>query len=121
LICFPEAWEAMKDRIQKLSGRKEIVRPGIAIEFTGSFQWENSHGQSFILTDILRYKSPPALPEDRKSRKVKMPRSKKVTKEDVDDLSAEDLAEELEEEILDSGMSTIDDEDDVIDSVEENI
>lgn len=112
LLCFPEAWAAMKTRIEKeLSGGKQKVEPTLAIRFLGSFQWENDHATSFVLSDILDYKAAPRLPDDRKSKKVKMPRGKKVKPEEVEELTKEELFELLEEEILDEGMDNIESED----------
>lgn len=108
MLCFPEAWEGMKTRIEKeLSGGKQSVEPGIAIRFLGSFQWENEHSTSFVLSDILDYKSAPSLPEDRSSKKVKMPRATKLKA--LSDLSKEELLTELEDEALDNGFSSIED------------
>jgi DNA polymerase-3 subunit alpha len=114
LLCFPEAWESMKIRIEKeLSGYPyaQKIEPGIAIRFLGQFQWENEHSTSFILSDILEYKAPPCLPKDRASKKVKMSRSKKVTKEEIEQLDKEELLEKLEDEMLDAGISTVDEDD----------
>ena len=107
LLCFPEAWEGMVSRLKELSGGKQEVVPGIAIRFLGLFQWENEHSTSFVLSDILDYKAPPSLPEDRSSKKVKMPRAKKVNPQDVECKSKEELFEELEDESLDDGMTSL--------------
>lgn len=116
LLCFPEAWDGMKARIKELSSSKQEIEPGIAIRFLGSFQWENEHSTSFVLSDILDYKAPPSLPEDRSSKKVKMPRVKAKAK-DVEDMEKEDLLFVLEDEMLGDGISTVNDLDD-IDAVE---
>jgi hypothetical protein len=115
LLCFPEAWEAMKVRIEKeLSGGKQKIETGIAIRFLAQFQWENEHSTSFILTDILDYKTPPCLPEDRKSKKVKMPRSKRASKEEIEQMTIEEAVEKLEDEMLEDGISTIEDDDELL-------
>ncbi len=112
VIAFPEAWEGMQQRIERELGRgKQKVEPGIAIYFSGSFQWENAHTNSFILGDILDYRPIPALPADLKSRKVKMPRGSKLSKKEIDELEKEDLVEQLEEEMVDEGVSPIFDDD----------
>ena len=111
LICFPEAWEGMKHRIEKeLSRGNQKITTGVAIRFLGLFQWETENSVSFVLNDILDFKSPPALPADRSSRKVKMPREKKVTSKDVKTMSKEDLFVELEDEALDDGVSDLGEE-----------
>lgn len=109
LLCFPEAWEGMKDRFKELSGGKQDIKTGVAIRFLGLFQWENEHATSFVLSDILNYKAPPSLPDDRSSKKVKMPRAKKVSAEDVKSMTEEELLDELEDESLGEGMSSVDD------------
>jgi len=110
LLCFPEAWEMMKQRIEReLSGGKQAVEPGVAIRFLGSFQWENEASTSFVLSDILAYKAPPSMPEDRASRKVKMPRANKLKAEEASTLDQGDLLERLENEMLDDGYSFIND------------
>lgn len=106
LLCFPEAWENMKERIKELSGNKQEIEAGIAIRFLGSFQWENENSTSFVLSDILDYKAPPSLPEDRSSKKVKMPRTKTKAK-DIEDMPQEEMLDVLEDEMLGDGISTV--------------
>lgn len=115
LLAFPEAWESMKIRIEKdLSGGKQKIEPGIAIRFLAQFQWENEHSTSFILSDILDYKAPPCLPEDRASKKVKMARLKKATREELEELTKEELLDILEDEMLADGIPTVDEDGDLI-------
>jgi DNA polymerase III subunit alpha len=110
LLCFPEAWEGMKVRIEKeLSGGKQKIELGLAIQFLAQFQWENEHSTSLILSDILSFKAPPSLPEDRASKKVKMPRTKRLSKEELLELSKNELLDKLEDEMLEEGISTVDD------------
>lgn len=116
LLCFPEAWDGMKSRLKELSGNKQEVEPGIAIRFLGSFQWENEASTSFVLSDILDYKAPPSLPEDRASKKVKMPRAKTKAK-DLNEMELEEMLDVLEDEMLGEGLSTVNDPED-IDSTE---
>lgn len=108
LLCFPEAWADMKDRIEKqLHGGNQKIEPGLAIRFLGQFQWENDHTTSFVLSDILDCRKKPELPEDRKSRKVKMPRTKKVDKKEAEKLDEEELVMELEGEMVENGIVEI--------------
>lgn len=109
LICFPEAWEIMKNRIKELSGGFQIIEAGIGIRFLASFQWENENSISFVLSDILDFKPKPSLPEDRSSKKVKMPRIKTKAK-DIKKLEQEEMFLALEDEMLGNGISTIDSE-----------
>lgn len=108
LLCFPEAWKGMKTRIKdELSGGKQNIEVGLAIKFLALFQWENESSVSFILNEVLDYKVPPQVPEDRKSRSVKIPRTNKVNLDEIKKLSKEDLIETLEEEMLDAGLEII--------------
>ncbi len=116
LLCFPEAWDGFKTRLKELSGNKQDIEPGIAIQFLGSFQWENENSTSFVLSDILSYKAPPSLPEDRASKKVKMPRTKTKAK-DLNEMKPEEMLDVLEDEMLGDGLSTVNDPED-IDSTE---
>jgi DNA polymerase-3 subunit alpha len=108
LLCFPEAWKSMKSRIKdELSGGKQNIETGLAIRFLALFQWENESSVSFILNEVLNYKTPPQVPEDRKSRSVKIPRTSKLNLNEIQKLSKEDLIDTLEEEMLDEGLETI--------------
>jgi len=110
LLCFPEAWGSFKERV-KMLGKGLEIEAGLAIRFLGNFQWENDHMTSFVLTDVLDVKGPPKLPEDKKAKKVKMPRGKRVVAEEVAELSKEELMDKLEEEVVDDGLVGVDDED----------
>jgi len=111
LLCFPEAWEGMKVRVEK--ELKQKIEGGLAIRFLAQFQWENENSTSFILTDILDCKAAPKMPEDRESKKVKMPRLKKLKGEEVEKMEPEELMETLEDEMLDDGISTVDEDEDI--------
>lgn len=113
VLAFPESWEAMQDRIgRELSGGKFKIQPGLAIYFRGSFQWEGGGMQySFVMGDIMDCMGAPALPADLKSRKVSMPRGKKA-KVEIDKIDKEDLLDKLEDDLIEQGMLTIDEDDD---------
>lgn len=113
VIAFPSTWEAAKERVEKeLSGGKSEIKEGIAVCFNGAFQWESEHVYSFILGDILSYKDSPKIPKSLKSKSVKIPRKSKVKKSDIENMSKEELSEELEDEMLFEGKSTFNTEDD---------
>lgn len=99
-VAFPDGWDRAKSRIEKeLSGGKSKFDVGIALFFNGAFQWENENTYSFILGDILSYKDSPSLPKDKKAKSVKIPRKTKVSKKEVKEMSSQDLAEALDEEM----------------------
>ena len=129
LICFPEAWENAKERIKSLqkgfkkrieSKGSDKLEPGVALYLTGQFQWENTHTYSLILNDIIAYKPSPALPSDLKSRKVRMPRGAKTNldKQEIVNLSPDEFVDVLEDIMIESGISSIDDDEDTIDPFE---
>lgn len=109
IVAFPERWEYIRDRAATEFGSKSKFEEGVAISFDGVFQYENEHTQSFIINDILDFRPAPGLPDDLKSRKVKMPRSPR--KKDVKKLNKETLAEELEDELVEDGIDSVYDED----------
>ena len=110
VVAFPQSWEDIQLRIKERSGGKDKFEPGIALKIVGSFQWENEHTYSFIIDDILEHKPAPALPDDLKARKVRMPRAKRA-KKNIENLDKEVLAEELEDELIEDGVSPVDEED----------
>jgi DNA polymerase-3 subunit alpha len=112
MVCFPEAWANANERINKLSKGKFKMEPGIALYLKGQFQWENELTYSFILGDIISYKAPPALPKEMKSQKVKMPRAKKrnLSKEEILNLSQEEFVNELEDILIDDGISSVEED-----------
>lgn len=115
VLAFPEAWKNAQERIEKeLSCGKHKFEAGIAIYFTGNFQYENEYNYIFILNDIIDYKEEPELPTDLKSRKVKMPRGKSIKEEinNVEDLNENELIDALENKMTDEGYSFDDDEND---------
>jgi DNA polymerase III alpha subunit len=119
ILAFPETWEKIQDRVQRElrdDKRKLKLEPGLAIFFNGTFQWENQHEYSFVIDDIIGCKGPPALPEDLKSKKVKMPRAtRSVKKKDLEEMDKEDLLEQIENDLIEQGASPIDEDDDRFD------
>jgi DNA polymerase III alpha subunit len=106
LLCFPEAWDGLKSRVEKeLSRGKSKVEPGIAIRIICSFQWESESITSLILSDVIDYCDPPQVPKDRKSKKLKLPRKTSLKNNDLEELSKEELVDILESEMIDEGYS----------------
>jgi len=103
-IAFPDTWVHIQKRIyEDLSGRSAKLDVGLAVAMTGSFQHENEHVHSFIIDDILDIQESPALPKDRDSKSIKLPRKKKV-KEDPEKLEKEELAEIMEDDMIQEGF-----------------
>jgi DNA polymerase-3 subunit alpha len=116
-VAFPTDWQNIQDVIEELSAGKHKISTGLAIKFKGSFYRENEHTSQFIITDISGYKAAPELPKDLKSKKVKMPRASRSSKKEIEKLSTKELAEELEDELIEDGVSTIDSDEDEYDDL----
>lgn len=113
MLVFPEAWVAAQDRVKELSGGKSKIEDGLAIHFTGLFQWEGPDNYSFVLTDILNFKGQPEIPkDDLKGKKIKMPTAKGISKEKAELLTEDELEDQIEDEMINNGFSNIDEEDD---------
>jgi DNA polymerase-3 subunit alpha len=110
LVCFPDAWDAAKERIEKSYINKTKIQPGLAIQVNGMFQWESENSPSIILDEVITFCPAPVAPKDKKSRKVKMPKLNKFIEIEAEtgfeDVSKEELAEALEEEISDEGLES---------------
>lgn len=102
IIAFPDSWDNVQNRIKSLSAGRDVLSPGVAIYFTGAYQYENELSVSFIIDDILDYQPIPKLPSDIKSRKVKMPRAKRDIK--IDEIDQVSLSNLLEEEMIEDGL-----------------
>jgi DNA polymerase III alpha subunit len=112
LVCFPEAWDAAKERIEKSYKGKAKIQPGLAIRVNGQFQWESENAPSIILDETIEFCEAPLPPKDKKARKVKMPKLNKFIQDEVEEMDKEELAEALETEILfDLGEDSSMDED----------
>lgn len=108
IVAFPDALKKLEERLKDLSGGKQKLEAGIALDIVGDFQWENESTYSFILEDMFDYKPGPSLPEDLKAKKIKMPRKAKEV--DIETMNKEELAEELEDEMIEDGISSVEDE-----------
>jgi DNA polymerase-3 subunit alpha len=119
VVAFPNDWHHIQERVTKeLAERKgDKLQEGVAIQFGGSLQFESEHAYSFIINEIYRYQGVPGLPDDLKSRKIKLPRTKKSAKE-MDKLTDEEWAQEAENELIDEGVTPIDEESEDMDSFE---
>ncbi len=105
VVIFPDTLEKIEDYLRSTSGKKIELSPGMVIKFSG--QISKYEGElSVSLDDIFDFKLTPPLPENLESQKVTIPRTKKKIdlKENLD-IDQDELLEEVEDEIINEGMS----------------
>lgn len=114
MTCFPDGWIKLQDRCLELSNNKHNFEPGIGLYINGNLNWYEGE-ISLIFEDLAKFSPPPQLPKDLKAKKVTLPKQprSKVTKKNNEELERTILLDELEEELIDSGHSDLDDEDNV--------
>lgn len=106
LTVFPKQWEDLKNRVKILTSGNAQFEPGVAIYASGQLNWYEGD-ISIIFDELLRCVPPPPLPADLKPKKVSM-RSLRSSKK-IAEIDAEELLEEIEDELVDEGFSTEDD------------
>jgi DNA polymerase-3 subunit alpha len=114
MTCFPDGWTRFQEDVSKFLGKGLKLEPGIGIHVTGDLQWFD--GSLSLLFSEVSYAVPaPQLPDDLKPRKVSMPklRLSKQDKEELEDKDNEytdpsDFLEEMEDELIESGLIDID-------------
>lgn len=108
MTCFPDGLIKLKNRCLELSNNKHPVDVGCGLIINGNISWYNGE-ISIIFDDVVKFTPPTPLPADLKSKKVKMvkPKSKKKKTNSCERTL---LLDELEEELIESGHSDLDDE-----------
>lgn len=106
VTVFPDSLEDMESKIKRLY-KKELTI-GAAVNISGYINWYNEE-VSFTYDDLKEYRSSPALPEDRESRKVKLPRAKKK-KVKATEIDPDAHLEEVEDELVEEGVVDVDDD-----------
>lgn len=112
MSVFPKVWPDFKKRVKQLLKNKGELAVGLALSVKIKLNWYNSE-VGMVFDDLLRVAESPALPSDLKHRKVSMKitgRKKKI-EEPVEDLNAEDVLEEVEDEMVEEGFLDMHDED----------
>jgi DNA polymerase-3 subunit alpha len=107
MTIFPKQWAMFKDRVKTLTGGKSEFVPGVAIYATGSLNWYEDD-ISIVFDDILKCAPPPAVPSDLKAKKVSMRRARSSKK--VEEMDAEEILEEVEDEMVEDGFSDLNDD-----------
>lgn len=115
MTCFPKTWIYMQDRVSEISHNKVKLEPGVGIWFSGNMNWYDDQ-ISVIFEELERICLPPQLPPDLENKKVVM-KSTRVSKKDkveesndIDNVDRTDILEEIENELIELGMSDLDDE-----------
>jgi len=115
MTCFPKTWIYFQDRVSEISHNKVKLEPGVGIWFSGNMNWYDD-SISIIFEELERICLPPQLPDDLESKKVVM-KSTRVSKKDkvdesndIDNTDRSFLLEEIENELVELGMSDLDDE-----------
>ncbi len=108
MTVFAKQWADLKNRLSSLTGGqvKELV-PGVAIFGSGHLNWYEGE-LSIVFDDLLKCVPPPPLPTDLKAKKVSM-RTVRASKK-VDEQDAQELLEEIEDELVEDGFSFLEDE-----------
>lgn len=106
LTIFPKQWGSLKDRVKVLTNGQAEFESGVGIYASGQLNWYEGD-ISIIFEELLRCVPPPPLPTDLKPKKVSM-RSVRSSKK-VEEIGAEELLEEIEDELVDEGFSLEDD------------
>lgn len=107
---FPDRWKMVQDRIKEINSKAEFG-PGIALHFSGNTDnYEDDMG--IILDRLFDIAIPPAVPADRKAKKINL-RIAKAEKTPDDPTKPSDLTnllEQLEDDLYDQGLIDLDDE-----------
>jgi len=114
MTCFPDGWVKLQNRCLELSNNKNNFEPGVGLYVNGSLNWYEGD-ISLTFEDLAKFSPPPQLPKDLKAQKVTLQKQPKLksTKKNGEELERTILLDELEEELIDSGHSDLDDEEDV--------
>lgn len=107
---FPEGWVAFQNRFRNLSSNKFKLEVGCGMYFNGNLNWYNDE-LSIIYEDLVKVCSVPPLPKDLESKKISLKKEPKLKKPSEDDLDRNVLLEELENELINSGNTDLDDDD----------
>lgn len=107
---FPDRWTIVQERIKQLqkNNKDAVFDVGIAFSFGGTTNnYEDDIG--IILDDLFNVAFPPALPLDRKARKVNLKDSKSKIEQNI---TSNNLFEDIEDQLYDEGLIDLDEEND---------
>ncbi len=107
---FPDRWEKVLEGIKRYSKGKFVFEEGIAIHFSGSANlYEDDMG--LVLDDVFTITPPPQLPPDLKAKKVSLKESKKAVEGSLNELTVDQIFEEIEDSLVEEGFIDTEDDD----------
>lgn len=113
LILFPAGLIDINEKLDSYSGGKQQLEAGLALYISGYINWYEGE-VSFIYDNLIDFVSAPKKPpkEELAARSVKIVRAKKV-KTKTKKVDRDKYLEEVEDELIDEGISTINDSTDI--------
>ena len=111
MTCFPDGWVKLQNRCQELSSNKHKIEAGVGLWLNGDLNWYEGD-LSVIYGELTRFAPNPPLPEDLKAKKVTMRRTKKAKSTNEESSDRNLLLEEIENELIETGNSDLDDDED---------
>ncbi len=103
LTFFPKKLKQFQKRWKELGGNKIKLEPGVALHLSASLNWYEGN-LSLLFDDLKNFSPPPAKPKDLKPKQVKLKIGGRRSKKDQD-LDKQEILEEIEEEMLQDGLS----------------
>jgi hypothetical protein len=112
VTCFPDGWLNLQNKCLLYSKGNQKIEPGCGLYISGNLNWYDNE-LSIIFSDIDKFCGPPALPADfKEKRKVSMRISskKETPAEETKEEDRNILLDEVEQELIETGNSDLDDE-----------
>jgi DNA polymerase III alpha subunit len=117
LTCFPDGWVNLQNF---LITRNIKLEPGVGIFMNCELNWYNGE-LCFLFKEAIKACPPPPLPKDLESKKVSLKKLAKIVeqeeqaeeekkKEEESEIDRNLILEEIEEDLIESGHSDLDDE-----------
>lgn len=102
LTVFPDSYQKIQD-VLKLKKNKFKFEDGVGISFSGSVNvYEDETG--LVLNDVYDIIPPPQLPLDLKAKKVSIKSINKSVQPSLNEVSKDELFEEIENSLIDEGF-----------------
>lgn len=102
LTIFPDSYDSLMDTIKKDKIKFEFGE-GVALSFSATANlYEEEMG--LALENVYQVLPPPQLPADLKAKKVSLKEAKKAVQSSLNEVSKEQLFEEIEDSLIDEGL-----------------
>lgn len=108
-VMFPDGWEEIKKRVNKLSGGKIKLDKGVAIHFSGSLDFRNDE-YCVLVRDIKKITGIPKRPTELKSKTVTMKITGTKKKKIANLPEVLLIMNELDDELAEIGLNEIEEE-----------